>query len=172
MNTNTNIKNTIEDTIVSFLEDWDRHEWLRDHGTWASEEWNEARKAYEDAVQELREAVEDLDDPEYADPCSADDVARAVAAVQDAAKALDGQVRPDESDYIAEGLLDPDGVADKAEPCGVDCAWQGWDCREGWSAHRVGDALYLNWFRSAYGNRHDRDLWVLVDDEFFVEDND
>lgn len=96
-----------------------------------------------------------------------DAILAAVAAVEQAARALDGQVQPDDQDYIATGTIDPDGVSDAADALGVSAQWQGWDCTEGWSAYRHGDALYMRWYRDAYGNRHDRDLWVRVDPRFF-----
>lgn len=74
-----------------------------------------------------------------------------------------------EGDYIAEGVIDPDEVADGAKALGVGDNWQGWECNEGWAAYRVGEALYVRWYRNAHGNRHDRDLWVCVDDAFFQE---
>ena len=75
-----------------------------------------------------------------------------------------------ESDCIAEGVIDPDEVQDSAELLGVEAAWQGWDCREGWMAMRSGDALVINWWRSpTTALRHQRDLYVVVDEEFFAE---
>lgn len=113
-------KERIREACEEFLELWDRHEWMADHGEWASE---------------------------------------------------DDDTIGSESDYIAEGVIDPDNVADSAVYLGVDKTWQGWDCREGWAAYRSGDALYLNWWRSPTTNlRHDRDLWVLVDKRFFEEE--
>ncbi len=105
----------IEAACENFLQEWDRGEWMADHGEWAD-------------------------------------------------------VESDES-YIAEGVIDPDDVATRATDCDVSRSWQGWDCREGWGAYRVGRALYLRWWRNACGNRRDRDLWVLVDSEFFQEDS-
>ncbi|MGL4808979.1 MAG: hypothetical protein ACRC4O_09585, partial [Giesbergeria sp.] len=57
--------------------------------------------------------------------------------------------------------------AGRADDTGVDCSWSGWDCTESWTAYRCGDALVMHWVRQAYGQRHDRDLWVEVDAEFF-----
>jgi hypothetical protein len=36
----------------------------------------------------------------------------------------------------------------------------------------VDRALYLNWWRNAYGNRRNRDLWVLVAAEYFDEESE
>lgn len=88
------------------------------------------------------------------------------------ASSLDEQVRSDDSDYIAEGVIDPDDVAGTAEALDVVCSWQGWDCTEGWTAYRAGDALYVHWFRNARGLRHDRSLWVLVDEAFFEQEEE
>lgn len=75
----------------------------------------------------------------------------------------------DDDDHIAEGLIDPDGVSDDAQDLGVGRAWEAWNCREGWGAYRVGRALYMRWWRAPYGgtNRHERDLYVLIDEDFF-----
>jgi hypothetical protein len=75
----------------------------------------------------------------------------------------------DGGDCIEEGTIDPNDVESEAEDLGVGASWQGWDCREGWSAYQVGEALYVNWWRTPYGgtNRHQRDLWVCVDKSFF-----
>ena len=78
----------------------------------------------------------------------------------------DSSIAPDQ-DYICDDVIDPDGIKDDAIPLGVGDSWEGWDCREGWAAYRAGDALYVNWWRKAWGNRHARDLWVKVCDEFF-----
>lgn len=171
----------IKRSIQGFLEDWDRHVWMQDHGTWASEEWAVEREIYDDARRGLEEAaaafataLEDLDDSESLDAGDVvtaaealEDVRVRMSEVQEAADDLHGQVCPDEEDFIAEGRIDPDGVADDAEDLGVARSWRGWDCTEGWRAFRVGRALYVQWYRDAYGERRDRDLWVLVDDSFF-----
>lgn len=103
-------KTDIRKACENFLLDWNRRDWMADHGEWA-----------------------------------------------------------DESDHIEEGTLDPDCIEHDADPLEVGSSWQGWDCKEGWSAYQVGEALYLNWWRSPYGgtNRHQRDLWVCVDETFF-----
>lgn len=77
----------------------------------------------------------------------------------------------DEADGIEEGTIDPDEVEDGADDLEVGASWQGWDCREGWRAYRVGDGLYLNWWRTPYPHtaRHQRDLWVEVNGTFFEE---
>ena len=88
-----------------------------------------------------------------------------VAAVE-AEKALDGEVTP-ENDYIAEGLIDPDGVSDDAGRKVWSQSRQGWDCIEGESVYVAvtdrGMRIVHNWWRSAYRQRHDRDLWRVVD---------
>jgi hypothetical protein len=78
----------------------------------------------------------------------------------------------EEGEHIAEGLLDPDAVSDDAVKVDSGTSWNGWDCREGYSAHRHGNDLYLNWWRTPYRhtNRHHRDLWVLVESDFFAEE--
>lgn len=78
------------------------------------------------------------------------------------------------NDEIEEGTIDPDGIEDDAEDLEVGASWQGWDCKEGWRAYRVGTALYLNWWRTPYPHtvRHERDLWVQVDGKFFEEDEE
>jgi hypothetical protein len=166
---------SVEKTIVAFLEDWDRHQWMMDHGEWASEEWSEEREDYSDAIEQLllsidkvKETVLETLDESRADSfrdvrCALEKAMEELSEAESIAKELDGQVRPDESDYIAEGTIDPDDVSDKAVDLDIGERWQGWDCYEGWSAYRVDDALYVRWYRTAYGNRHERDLWVLVD---------
>lgn len=174
------MKDNIKETIEVFLKSWDRQAWMADHGEWASAQWEEEREDYractealeatlEDALKalrsrdasDLRDGVPDID---------LKDIEDAYEELGRAANALLYQVRPDESDYIAEGTIDPDGVADDAEHLGVEVQWQGWDCTEGWSAYRVGEALYAQWYRNAYGNRHDRELWVCVDGSYFREE--
>lgn len=71
-------------------------------------------------------------------------------------------------DEIAEGVIDPDGVEGEAVALDVSVSRQGWECREGWQAMRAGDALVINWFRIPItALRHDRDLYVVIDREFF-----
>lgn len=79
-----------------------------------------------------------------------------------------------ESDYIEEGMLDPDEVEADAERLDVHSrVVSGWDCREGWRAMRSGDALVLNWWRNPTTDlRHKRDLYVVIDREFFGEEDD
>jgi len=163
MNTQTKTRNAIE----AFLENWDRHQWMQDHGKWASAQWDEERAAYDGAVEELRAAVESLPAADKADG-DLDGVSAALEAVREAAKSLADQVCPDESDYTATGTIDPADAKSSAEDLGIGECSREWECREGWGAYRVGDALYVRWYRDAWGVRHDRDLWVLVDDAFFA----
>ena len=78
----------------------------------------------------------------------------------------------DDNDRWRPGLVDPDEVsADTAnqEPLGGTHV-RGWDCVAGWAAFRVGQKLILNWYRTeCVGARIPRDLWVVVDPEYFVE---
>jgi len=173
----------IREVCEAFLENWDRQQWMQDHGEWASENWNEARNVYNSAINELNSTRADLvyvlnnvsDDSEEAD-CNSFYYVRsalknfenALELAELAAKNLDGQVLPNDQDYISEGLIDPDDVADKAHYLDFSARWQGWDCTEGWGAYRAGYALIINWWRNACGNRHDRNLWVVVDEEFFT----
>jgi len=150
---------------------------MQDHGEWASAEWEEEREAYQDAKDTLEEVLQAaLDDVERSSSDEVPNIMGAISEARDAlveaAEALDGEVRADESDYIAEGLIDPDDVSDSATDLEVGYSTQGWDCREGWSAHRYGDDLYMQWWRSPYGgtNRHQRDLWVLVEEVFFQDE--
>ncbi len=158
----------IKDAISSFLSDWDRHEWMRDHGEWASAEWDYAREEYDAALAELRSAVDGAGEgDETSDDSEARSIIELAQELARCAEALDGQVLPDDSDYIAEGTIDPDGVADKAV-CVYDGGdSQGRDCTESIDGYRVGDALYMRWYRDARGERHSRDLWVCVSGDFF-----
>lgn len=153
----------------AFLSSWDRQEWMQFNGTWESEKWVEAREAYDAAVEGLALAFGGIPSATHAD-ADLSSIEEALTEVREAARALDGQVRPDESDYIAEGLIDPDNVLEMAEPLDVRDNWRGWDCEEGWEACRVRDALYLHWYRQAWGQRHDRSLWVLVDSGYFKDE--
>lgn len=172
--TKTDIRNACE----LFLEGWNRHDWMSKNGEWASESWNEEREAYNDAKEALAEALQDA--VKAVQKCDAGDEApdvfseieEAREALEAAAKALDGQVRADDSDYIAEGTIDPDDVANVAEGLDVGSSWQGWDCTEGWYAHRSGTALYVRWWRDAHRSRHNRDLWVCVNESFFEEESE
>jgi hypothetical protein len=178
--------------VERFLANWDRQEWMQANGEWASDAWSCERAEYDDALAAARSlcpaAPEDDEDDAYWDICEAlDDAppgarcdealrlpelpaeapADLVAAVQKlgaAASALGGAVRPDESDYIATGTIDPGDLRDECtdEPFDNN-AWSGWDCNEGWNAYLLDDGrIVLNWWRAARGQRHDRDLWVLV----------
>jgi hypothetical protein len=140
-----------------------------ENGEWASAEWDEAREEYTNALAELAAAIERAPAADRADRNALADVTLWAAAAKAAAEALHDQVRPDESNHIAEGLIDPDDVSETAERLDVGGSWQGWDCTEGWDAYRNGNDLYLNWWRNAYGNRHTRDLWALVRADFFAE---
>lgn len=166
-------KSEIREACEEFLEDWDRQLWMQDNGEWASAAWDDARDEYDEAVRLLREAVEDLPDADrisYRTGHTVDRVADLSVMLVAAAEALDGQVTPDESDYIETGTIDPDGIRDHATLVHDGDSGSEWDCREGWEAYRHGDALYVRWYRDAWGARHDRDLWVPVDAEFFAED--
>lgn len=162
----------IRETCEQFLADWDRHVWMQDHGEWASSVWNDARTTYTEALAALAKAAKEAPVAErVTSPRRAlEDIKSALATLQEAAEALDGQVRPDESDYIATGTIDPDGVEGEAEALDVKREWSGWDCQEGWRAYRHKADLYLNWWRVAYGClRHGRDLWVKVQADYFEE---
>lgn len=162
--------NNIKETCESFLEQWDRSEWMQAHGGWASEEFEEKREAYDDALASFREAVEELPDGEsvkYDNKHELHMIEVELKLLKEAMLALEGQVNPDESDYIAEGTIDPDNLKEGSESLDIGHCYQGWDCQEGWEAYRKGDALVVQWFRHAIGNRHERDLWVLVDEDFF-----
>jgi len=155
----------------TYLEEWDRHDWMSDHGSWASEEWDDARHAYDDAAVALADAVADAPAADDAVDIQLDDVRDALDALVAAATALRGQVLPDDDDYISDDVIDPDGVATRAQALHVGASAPGWDCVEGWDAWRVDDALYVRWWRSqCAGARRPRDLWVCVDDEFFASE--
>src|SRR5690606_9218569 len=147
------MKKNIRDACEQFLEAWDRQEWMQVHGEWASAQWEGERAEYRARAEALEGALEEALTALRAR--SADDLRDGVpdidlTGIQEtyqelakAAEALSYQVRPDESDYIAEGMIDPDGVASNAKDLDVGDRWQGWDCIEGWKAYRVGDALYV-----------------------------
>lgn len=166
-NTDTNL---IRRACEEFLASWNRAEWMSTHGSWASESWNEKREMYDEALSDVEQALEEV--PTSGDRASTVEVQALLDAVQElmsATKALDGQVVP-EFDHVAEGLIDPHGVSDKEiEILDVRTSAQGWDCIKGWCAYRYGNALFLNWYRSAWGDRRERDLWVQVDPDFFGE---
>lgn len=170
MNNNRDIYETCE----AFLADWDRQEWMQLHGEWASEAWDDAREEYDAALADLLTAVHVLPCGDRVDGAGVlDDVRDALALVEETAAALDGQIVAPEEDYIQEGTIDPDGVSETAHALDVGCVpVQGWDCTEGWSAYRHGDALYVRWWRDACGNRRDRDLWVLVESGFFAPETE
>lgn len=162
----------IREAVEAFLGEWDRQEWLAEHGEWASEHWRAKRTDYSLAVAEVREALDELPRAEYAAPEDLADLDNAVGALRSAAHALVGQVLPNEGDYIAEGTIDPDCLSG-SEPLGVSARWSAWDCTEGWAAYRNGSALVLNWWRApthAQSVRHARDLWLSIDDDFFADD--
>ena len=77
-----------------------------------------------------------------------------------------------ELNYIKEGKIEEiDGLEERSVALGsIGNSKEGWDCVEGWDAHRDGSALVINWWRNSYGNRHNRDLWVIVDKNFFEDD--
>lgn len=161
-----------EALVESFLTDWDRHVWMADNGDWASSQWDEERETYTEAVKALELAVKSIPEADRVDGTffSSPTFKIAYDAVVEAEKTLEDQVRPDESDYIAEGVIDPDNVEGTAKRLRVFKSWSGWECVEGWVALRNGDDLYLNWYRTAIGNlRHARDLYVLVEKDFFAE---
>lgn len=76
-------------------------------------------------------------------------------------------------DEIEDGTIDPDGIEEDAVDLAIGASWQGWDCREGWGAYRVGTSLYLRWWRNpTTALRHYRDLWVQIDGEFFESESE
>jgi hypothetical protein len=160
----------IREACESFLEEWDRHEWMQDNGEWASAQWEEERAEYEEAL----EALGKISDQPHSREAVLTEAGEALERLREAVKALDGALEPDESDYITEGTIDPDNIENAVTNLGVSDCWQGWDCQEGWGAYRHNNALYLNWWRSPYPNtnRHQRDLWVCVSDEFFEQDGE
>lgn len=166
-------RSEIIDAIESFLARWDRQMWMQDNGEWASSYWDERRAEYTEALEAMKSAIASAPDPEDVGSAQDDDaLERAMESLQEAISALTDQVRPDESDYIAEGIIDPDDVRGGAVDLGLGRRGQDWDCVESWDAYRHGDALAMRWYRAAYGDRRHRDLWVVVDAEFFGADND
>jgi hypothetical protein len=161
-----------EARIEAFLEDWNRHEWMNDNGDWASNQWDDERAEYAAAQENVAKLAEQLKTARHGEAeALIGAMSDALDALESAAKALEGSVEPDESDYIAEGVIDPDNVEESCEKLDASASWQGWECTEGWRALRHGNHLYMNWWRNAYGNRHKRDLYVLVEEDFF-EDED
>lgn len=165
---------------AEFLSEWDRHEWMHAHGKWASANFKTQRAEYAAALEAAIESAAviadaldeapsedrvherlDLDDALEAARCMVDQLERLRAA----SVALDGAAREDDNDYIAEGTIDPDGLRDECRSDQeIACAsWNGWDCREGRIVYLLDDGrVVLNWWRSAYGARHERDLWLMV----------
>jgi hypothetical protein len=160
-----------ESYFEGLVEDWshdqNRQEWMQDHGEWASAAWDDAREAREEAREALAEALREAAtaDGNVAN-IDFEAIEKARVAAVEAEKALDGEVTP-ENDYIAEGLIDPDGVSDDAGRKVWSQSRQGWDCIEGESVYVAvtdrGMRIVHNWWRSAYRQRHDRDLWRVVD---------
>lgn len=150
-----------------FLQNWDRHVWMAYFGSWASEDYAEAQDAYADALTRLREvSKETIASPDRAPDIDA--LREAMEAVEEAVEDL-RDCPYGESDYVKEGTIDPDGLEGEAEDLDIGARWEGWDCSEGWDCHRVGDDLVLNWWRAARGNRHERDLWLTVEADYFAE---
>lgn len=169
----------IREACERFLHTWSRRDWMSDNGEWVSEQWNDARdevRAILGTVDVEALGIDDINlDPETMSNYDIDELEErmrqstdldrdAIERLLGAAEKLRDQVHPgpDGRDYIEPGLLDPDGVANDATPLDIGDTWEGWDCREGWQAHRCGDALYICWTRDAWGQRHERELWVLV----------
>jgi hypothetical protein len=163
----------IQETCENFLQDWDRQAWMEDHGHWASEDWEVERYNYKCAVENLKEAVDKLSSEDVDEGINNEELVDLAKEVVHAAKHLEEQVLPDSDDYISEGDIDPDNVSNSAiEIDDVGESWEGWDCQESWYAYRVEDALYIRWRRIARGLRHERDLWVIVDEFFFEEEEE
>jgi hypothetical protein len=163
MTTTTRTGNEIKAACIKFLKSWDDQAWMEYHGEWASSAWTSEREAYDVASARVQDALADSESVDV------DDLMEAMDELREAAEALRDQVRPDESDYIATNPIDPDSVRSSAQCLGIGEASQRWDCVEGWGAYRSDDALIVRWYRHAYGSRHDLDLWVVVDEEFFPE---
>ena len=185
MDTTTAREEAVSTALVRvelYLENWNRQDWMQEHGEWASAQWDDERADYAEALKEALEAsgviADALEEAPDDDDCDSPlDLDEAIDAARElvekleklaaASKAMDGAVRADESDYIAEGVIDQEelrGRCDDTNRVGHE-SWQAWDCREGWSAHLLDDGrVVLNWWRSVHGTtRHARDLWVLVD---------
>jgi hypothetical protein len=169
--------------VEAFERDWNRGDWMVDNGEWASAQWDDEREDYDGANEKVTEAFSEVTDAINSiggsDSADVSDIDAAIEHVEsllgqlrelrECADSLDGAVSSDSSeDYIAEGIIDPDDVSEQAEHVCDVWSVDGWDCTEHCDAYRVGDALYMRWMRSARGARHERDLWVLVDDEFFA----
>jgi len=181
---NTTETTRVSEAIENFLSDWDRQEWMQDHGVWASDEWEGERDEYNSARTEVESAISEVTTVvgaiSHADSyqndwdiegaiCETEELLKKLKVLMEIGRKLDGHVRPDESDYISEGTIDPDMVSNVST---AKLVWegpktQGWDCKEWYDGYRIDDALYMHWCRDAWGNRHNRDLWVLIDDEFF-----
>lgn len=144
-----------------FAEEWDREQWLEQHGRWASEEWDDARAAYAEAVAELSEVL-DSSDPER--PVDTDELMYAAALVRDASEALVDQVTADD-DRIAEGTVDPDDVSELCTPDREleHASAEGWDCVEGHAVYLLPDGrVVYRWYREGRGERRSRDLYVVA----------
>jgi hypothetical protein len=155
------------DSYIEWVTEWDREEWMQDHGEWESARWDERREARDEAREALAEVLREAAsaDGNIAN-IDFDAIEEARVAAVEAEKALDGEVTP-EADYIAEGLIDPDEVSDDPGRKIWSNSWQGWDCTEGESVFVAvtdrGLRVVHRWWRNAYGQRHDRDLWRVAE---------
>jgi len=159
-------KTEIVSTVTYFLSEWDRQVWMQDNGEWASEDWDNEREEYDSRLEALKDALVSAD---KLDNSAASYLRAQMEALLECVEKLDSQVLPDESDYTSEGTIDPDNLKDKCEEVLASSFWSGWDCTEGWDAYRVGDDLVLNWWRNAYNNRHQRDLWLIIEKDYFYK---
>jgi hypothetical protein len=156
----------LNDYYENFVSEWDKETWMQEHGEWESARWDERREARDEARETfaamLREAADEAAAGESVD---LDFLATLHEKYVAAERGCEGEVTP-ENDYIAEGLIDPDEVSDDPGVAVYSGDWQGWDCTEGESVHLafVDGALRVvhNWWRNAYGQRHDRDLWRVA----------
>jgi len=150
------------------LENWDRHAWMVDHGEWASAAFSEQAEAREKAREGLAASLTAAANA-AAVGSRVDwlDVEIKRAEAEAAEEAMEGCPEGDD-DYIAEGVIDPDGVAEMEHEVLWSRRWRGWDCEEGQQVVRVRGAggfvaIAHNWWRSAYGGqRHERDLWRVL----------
>jgi len=149
---------------------WNRHEWMADHGEWASSQWDDARAERDEARSDLAAA---LTDAAAAAAAGREVDWYGIEAARDALAACDaemeGSVEPGVDDYIAEGTIDPDDVADDPGTRVWGDRWQGWDCQEGETIYLApaedsdGIRVVHRWWRDAYtSTRHDRDLWRVA----------
>lgn len=76
-------------------------------------------------------------------------------------------------DETENGTIDPLCISDTCRDLDVGDQCEEWNCIEGWSAGQAGNALVIRWWREPYpfGFRHRRDLWVVIDADYFSEDN-